>query len=453
MTDNVTPIKPNEDAAKPKASETAEAEKKASTVSVSAPQNPSQNAEIAELRKKAKAAEDKVKELNKKLAKPQIAPLARPARMKSRHWGVLASFVLSVITPLAAVILYLMIVAGDQYISKAGFTVRSQDGASATDLLGGLAQFTGAGGATASDTAILYEYIHSQEMVEAVDRELDILGHYSREWPRDWVFAIWPSATIEDLTWFWQRIVSVSYDSSTGLIEVQVTAFDPETAQAISKAIVANSQMRVNSLNEQARDDAMRYARTDLDEALEQLKAAREAMVQFRTRTRIVDPEADIQGRMGVMNNLQQQLAEALVEFDLLSGSVGVNDPRLRNAERLIGVIRTRIDQERTSFIAEEIAETGNGGESYPALISEYERLSVDRVFAEEMYRVAQTSFELARDEAARQSRYLATYINPTKAESSEYPNRWIVSAIAGIVLLMGWSIIVLVYYSVRDRR
>ncbi|WP_260107663.1 hypothetical protein [Phaeobacter inhibens] len=70
----------------------------------------------------------------------------------------------------------------------------------------------------------------------------------------------------------------------------------------------------------QARADAMRYARADLDEALERLKDARQSLTSFRTRTRIVDPEADIQGRMGVMNNLQQQLAEALIQYESSAG-------------------------------------------------------------------------------------------------------------------------------------
>lgn len=149
--------------------------------------------------------------------------------------------------------------------------------------------------------------------MEKIDQELDLRGHFSDHWPRDWAFALWPNATVEDLTWFWGRIVTIAYDSGSGLTEIQVTAYDRDMAQAITKAIVRHSQDRVNALNDQAREDAMRYARADLDEALERLKVAREELIQFRTRTRIVDPEADFQGRMGVMNNLQQQLAEALV--------------------------------------------------------------------------------------------------------------------------------------------
>lgn len=379
----------------------------------------------------------------------QVQPIARPARLRRRHWGLIFSFALFVLAPFGAVVWYLVEVAADQYPSTTGFTVRSQESGGATELLGGLAQFTG--GSVASDSDILYEFIQSHEMVQAVDAEIDLRRHYSQVWPTDWVFGLWPDATQEDLDWYWARIVGISYDSGTGLTEVTVTAFDPATAQAITTAIVRQSQDRINALNTQARDDAMRYARADLEEALAQLKAARQALTDFRTRTRIVDPASDIQGRMGVLNNLQQQLAAALVEYDLLRGTTSPTDPRVTKAQQLIDVIRERIAIERAGFTSGS-TETGGLGEDYPSLIAEFESLSVDLEYAEQTYRAALTALEVAKDDAARQSRYLATYINPTRAESSEYPQRWILGGLAGLFLLLTWSILALIYYSIRDR-
>ncbi|WP_254684167.1 sugar transporter [Phaeobacter inhibens] len=387
--------------------------------------------------------------LEAKIAETPAYPVARPAHMKTRHRGLIASFVALVLLPLMAVILYLFVIAEDQYASKAGFIVRSQESAGANELLGGLASF--AGKSTASDSDILFEFIQSQEMAEKVDARVDLRQHYSQAWPKDWVFSIWPEATLEELVWYWHRVVRISYDGGSGLTEVRVTAYDREFAQSVSRAIVEESQTRINALNEQARADAMRYAKADLDEALERLKAARLSLTQFRTRTRIVDPEADIQGRMGVMNNLQQQLAEALIELDLLRASVSPSDPRIKKAQQHIDVIRDRINIERQTFTSNN-TDTGGVGEDYPSLISEFERLTVDLEYAEESYRAALTAFEVARDDAARQSRYLATYITPTLAEEAEYPRRYILSALTGLFLLLAWAIGVLIYYSIRDR-
>ncbi len=378
-----------------------------------------------------------------------VRPLAHAARMQRRHWGLAISFAALVLAPLFLVILYLGILSVNQYGSTAGFTVRQENNTSSSDILGGLAQFTGGG--IASDGDILYAFIQSQEMVEAVDAEIDLRAHYTQNWPRDFAFALWPDATLEDLVWYWRRVVRVAYDSASGLTEVQVLAYDPQTAQAIGRAVVAESEARINALSEQAREDAMSYARADAEAALDRLRIAREALTEFRTRTRIVDPAADIQGRMGVMNNLQQQLAEALIAYDMLSGTTRENDPRLINARQRIDVIRDRIAIERQTF-ASDNTDTGAVGEDYPTLIAEYEALNVNREFAEEIYRAALMALEAARDEAARNSRYLAVYIKPTLSVSSQYPRRWVIAGLAGLFLLLVWSIGALIYYSIRDR-
>ena len=380
----------------------------------------------------------------------QVRPQAEPATMRRRHWGLLFSFVLLVLVPVASLAFYLWNVAEDQYGSTTGFTVRQEESGSASELLGGLVQF-GGGGGVGADGDILYEFIQSQEMVQAIDAKLDLRLHYSRPWPDDILFALDPEATLEDLVSYWQRIVRISYDQSSGLTELRVLAFDPDMAQRVAEEIVVESQAMINALNTQAREDAMRYARADLEESLTRLKAAREALTQFRTRTQIVDPAADIQGRMGVMNTLQQQLAEALITYDLLLDSANPGDPRLTTAERLIEVIRGRIAVERENF-ASDSTETGGAGEDYPSLIAEFESLSVDREFAEGTYRAALAALDVARANAARQSRYLASYIQPTLAQTSEFPRRFVLLGLAALFLMMAWSIGALIYYSIRDR-
>lgn len=404
---------------------------------------------LRRLRKELRTANAAVNSLQAKLDEQPNFPVARPASMKRRHWGVFISFILAVLVPFAAIVIYLWAVAEDQYVSTSGFVIRSQETTSTTGAVGGLAQLVG--GTTSSDGDVLYAFIQSQEIVEIVEREVGLRAHFSAHWPNDWVFALKPDTSLEELTDYWHRVLGIAYESGSGLIEIQASAFDPLTAQAITAAVVAASQERINVMNEQARADAMRFARTDLDEVLEQLKTAREDLTQFRTRTRIVDPLADIQSRMGVMSSLQQKLAESLVEYDLLRSSLSADDPRLTTAERTIGVIRERIEIERETFTSSN-TDTGAVGLDYPSLLAEYGRLTVDLEYAEESYRIALAAMEVARDEAARQSRYLATYIKPTRPESSTYPNRPIMAGLAGLLLILVWSIVVLIYYSIRDR-
>ena len=381
----------------------------------------------------------------------KIRPLAEPAGMRRRHWGLLASFLFLVVLPLALAGFYLFSIAQDQYSSTVGFTVRSEEGASASDLIGGLAQFAGGSG-TGTDGDVLYEFIQSQEIVERIQARVDLAGHYSQYWEEDPLFSVWPEASIEDLLWFWKRVVRISYDQSSGLTELQVLAFDPDMAQRIAKEILAESQQMINALNTAAREDAMRHALSDQEAALARLKEAREALTRYRTRTQIVDPEADIQGRMGVLNNLQQQLAQALIDHDLLTENASSADPRVTQTQLRIEVIRERIERERESFASDQPAQD-SGREDYPTLLAEYESLVVDREFAEETDRAALAAVEASQAKAARQSRYLAAYIQPTRAQSSEFPQRGMISGLLGMLLVLSWAILALIYYSIRDRR
>lgn len=376
---------------------------------------------------------------------PPIRPVARPARPRARHRGLVAGFVLMVLLPFGLVTAYLFVVARDQYASVAGFIVRTEESGSAADLLGGLAMFAPSG--AGSNGSVLHAFMQSPQIVARIDARLDLFGHYSADWLTDPVYSLWPQATIEDAVAFWRRMVRVSFDPSTGLMDIRVRARSPDMAQAIAAAIVEESERMINALNAQARRDTIAAARAELDTALARLRRAREALASFRAETRIVDPQADLQGRMGVINTLQQQLAQALIDHDLLLQITNPGDQRVLQAMRRIGVIRDRIAQERGSF-----ADAEGQPDAYPRLIARFEGLRVDQEFAEQTYRAALTALDMARANAARQSLYLATFIEPTRAERSEYPERALLSALSLGFLVLVWSVLALIYYALRDR-
>ncbi|TWI35734.1 capsular polysaccharide transport system permease protein [Paracoccus sulfuroxidans] len=385
-------------------------------------------------------------------APPQNATPIRPtvaiAQPRKRHWLLLISFIVIVVIPSILWGIYLWTRAEDQYVSSVGFSVHKEDSSPTIDLLGGLAPLAGGSGTT-SDTDILYEYIRSQDMVEKIDEKLDLRARFSRDWPQDFVFAFNPAGHIEDLTDYWQRQVRVLYDTSTQLITLRISAFSPEDAQEIAQAVFDESSDKINELSAIAREDATRLAGAELEKARLELTTTRQAMTAFRMSSLIVDPQADLAGQMGVLSGLQAQLAEALVAHDLLLENARPTDHRVTQSQQKIDALRRLIDTERGKF-----GNPGQGpeGESYAQLMAEYEKLAVDREFAEGAYRAARVNYEAATVEAQRKSRYLAAHITPKIAQSSIEPARlWLLAMVAGL-LLVGWSIMALVYYSIRDR-
>jgi len=376
-----------------------------------------------------------------------VRPPAQAAQLKKRHNGLMFSMLLIIALPVLLSSFYLTVLAQDQYASRVGFTIRQEETGTATELMGGLSSMLVGG--TPGHADLLFEYLQSQEIVEGVSQEFGLLKHYSEAWPTDPLFSLWPTATIEDLVWFWERMVRITYDKSTGLMLVEVRARDPLSAQDIAQMIVTKSERMINRLNETARSDTTRNAEADLQAALTRLRAAREQLAEFRARTQIVDPQADIQGQMGVLNNLQQQLAQALVEHDLLLESVDISDPRLRQARRRIEVVRKRISEERIMFAQQDVTVDGT---DYPRLIAQFEGLQVDQAFAEATYQAALMALDAARSNASRQNLYLAKFIQPTLAEQAQYPRAFQIIGLVFLFTILLWAVLALIYYSIRDK-
>ena len=378
---------------------------------------------------------------------PTVAPTAGPTRLRKRHTVLALSFVLMVLLPTALTAAYLWLRAADQYASTVGFSVRHEESSSALDFLGG--SFAGFSGSSSTDTDILYEFIQSQKLVADMDAKLDLKSLWAKP-ENDWMFAFDPSGSIEDLIDYWDGMVKIYYDRTAGLIEVRVLAFAAEDATLIATTLFNESSEMINDLSAIAREDAIRYSREELEDAKTRLTTARGAVLAFRNEHQLVDPSIEVESQSQLIGSLQAQLADTLIELDLLRDGVGDDDPRLAQSLRRIKVIEERIAAERTKL---GVGSDGNVSQVFADLIGEYERLVVEREFAEKTYISALATYDAALAEARRKSRYLAAYMRPTEAETSRFPERGLILGLFSLFLFLAWSIAALVGYSLKDRR
>ena len=369
-----------------------------------------------------------------------------PVSRAPRRAGPIASFVFMVILPLLAAGFYLATRAAPQFESSVGFSVRREEAPGPIDLFGG---FSGLSASGSSDADILYEFLSSQELVAAVDHALDLRTIWSRPVIEDPVFSFHPGGTVEDLVRYWSRMVRISYDSGTGILTLRVRAFEASEAQAIAGAAFAESSALINTLSAIARDDTLMEARTVLGEAEARVRTARAALTEYRARTQIVDPGADVSGQMGLLTRLQEELANELIRLDLLRTQTRETDPRIAQAEQRIAVIEARIAEERGKLGAGSAAEAGA---DYATVVAEYERLKIDVEFAEESFLAARTAYDQALAEARRQTRYLAAHIRPTRAERATAPDPIEILGLGGLFLVLVWGVAALTLASLRER-
>ena len=172
----------------------------------------------------------------------------------------------------------------------------------------------------------------------------------------------------------------------------------------------------MNQLADQAREDAVRFAREELAEAEAHLAEVRRRLADFRREHSLVDPSADVAGQSGLLNALNAELAQALVDRDVLTTYAGEGDQRVVQADRRIAAITERIEDERAT-----LGVTGVAG-TLPEVVGRYEELAVDLEFANTAYTQTLAGLAAARAEARRQSRYLAAARQPDAGDDRALP-------------------------------
>lgn len=94
----------------------------------------------------------------------------------------------------------------------------------------------GSGGAdsTTSNSYIVADYIQSQAILEELPDEIDLSAIFNRE-HADWLFRMGDDLPVEDQLSYWNSMIDVSYDSTSGVIYLEVRTFDPKDSTQIAQ--------------------------------------------------------------------------------------------------------------------------------------------------------------------------------------------------------------------------
>lgn len=404
-----------------------------------------------------------VRDANAPAAAPAPAPVIpfrkKPARIPftnkrirmrwlKAHWVSLSAAV-CIGLPIIATSVYLGFIASDRYAVDISLAVRGQDVA-AVDALGMLG-LGGQGGSLSSDSYIMIDFIRSRAMVEALSGSIDLRQDFGRD-GIDPLSRLSKDSSIEEMTEYWQKMVTASYESSTGIIRVEVTAFDPKETLDLAKAVVTASESLVNRLASESRADAVRAAEAEVAQTEQQQRMLRSAMRKFREEEQLSDPvrraafhQEMIETMKGKLATIDTQLTAAKRFLDDKAPSVVV----LRNERQAIEEQMQALEKEVGTSASD--ASPDGSGRSVASMLSTFEELTAEREFAEKSYMSALASLEHARQEADRKTRYLATYLIPSLPEEALYPERikGIILTALGAALL--WALGILVIFGIKD--
>lgn len=366
---------------------------------------------------------------------------------RSRPSKLLLSFLLCVVLPLFAAMLYYATLATDRYAARAGFAIRGIDTNAGIDGIGALTGLASTG-STTSDSYIVLSYLGSRELLEAVDLELDLRGAYSSR-DVDPLSRLDADATVEDFLKYWNRRIHTQFDPTSGIIEFEVQSLSPEHAQEIAAAVLRLTQTLVNELSANARSDALRFAREEVELQEARLRQALSTIRDFRASEQSVDPSASAALEIELIASLEARLIDVNARIAALRQTLDENAPSLTTLRRNAEALAAQIVERREAIGSEVLGDSGVSAVSQQ--LARYEELEVERSLAQQAYASALASLEQARRDADRQQRYLAIYLRPQAPESAHYPRSLRNLLILGFALVAAWGIGALMTYSVRD--
>jgi capsular polysaccharide transport system permease protein len=377
----------------------------------------------------------------------------RFAAMHLRHQVIAITFILAVLVPGALASIYMLFIAQDQYHSAASFSVRSIESSSASDVLGMFTQASS--GSTVSDSYILMDFVRSEKMVKMVDAQFNLDQVYGqRGW--DFFYALSKGSPIESKLEFWRSVVTVNFDHTSGIVDLQVKAFDPVQARKIAAFVIQESEKLVNDLSSEARKGVLESAHQEVFLAERRLLSARSALLEYRDRAQEVDPSEGAKMAAQLISSLELQLVQLNSDLATARSQMSDNSPRVRVLKNQIASLEEQIRLERSRLGSGTQSATKTGRETrsndVASRIAEYEGLETEREFAERAYSASLTSLEKARMDANNRQRYLAVFLTPTTSEWAQYPARMFNSLLVIALLLFFWSVALMGYYNIRDR-
>lgn len=351
-------------------------------------------------------------------------------------------FILLVVAPTLLSAGYFGAVAADIYVSESRFVLRSPQ----RQASGGLATLLQGGAFTRSqdDAYSIHEFALSRDALQELEKSLSIKQRLSTR-TADFIArfpAPWEDDTFESLYRHYRQHVSIDYDPVSSISVLRVRAFSAADARDINENLLQLSEQLVNTLNDRARRDLVHFASMDVKMAEEKARDAALALSAFRTRQTVFDPDKQSALQLQGIAKLQEELHALEAQVAQLR-QISPNNAQLP-------VLRGRADTLR-NVIAAETAKVAGGAASLTSKAAHFERLSLEKGFADRQLAAALSALDVARSEAQRKQLYLERLAQPNLPDQALEPRRLRATVTTMLTMAMLWAILVLLVAALRE--
>jgi len=366
-------------------------------------------------------------------------PRGRLARLRKRLDPV---FVFTVLIPTVLASLYFGVIASDVYVSESRFVVKNPQ-RQTQSTLGALLQGTGFTRAQ-DDTYSVHDYVLSRDALRELDQQLHLRKALTSE--KIDIFNRFPGLdwdeSFEAFYRYYRQHVTVDYDTVSAITVLYVRAYTAEDARNANDLLLQMGERLVNNLNNRSRQDLIQVAQKEVHAAEERAKDAAVALSAFRSGQAVFDPDRQ--------SALQLQ-GVAKIQEDLLASEAQLAQLRqLSPSNPQIAAVKNRIDTLRKSMAEQSSKVTATTG-SFTAKSSNYDRLLLEKTFAERQLATALASLESAKNEAQRKQLYLERLVQPNLPDKAAEPRRLRSVMTVFVLGMILWGVVSLIVAGIKE--
>jgi capsular polysaccharide transport system permease protein len=210
----------------------------------------------------------------------------------------------------------------------------------------------------------------------------------------------------------------------------------------MNQELLDQGELLVNRLNERGRQDLIRFAAGEMVIAEQKAKAAALALSTYRNDKNVIDPEKQSAIQLQQVAKLQDELIATKSQLAQLQ-MLARENPQIPSLQRRAQTLQTEIDA--------EVARVAGGDKSLANKAADFQRLLLEREFADRQLGSALASLEQARNEAQRKQLYLERIVQPNKPDYPLEPRR-IRGILTTLILgLIAWGILNLLVAGVKE--
>ncbi|MFC7779418.1 capsule biosynthesis protein [Pantoea sp. GCM10028869] len=326
-----------------------------------------------------------------------------------RHLGKAIIFL-----PMTLLIIYLAIFSQPRFVSESKVAIKRSDDLASNSVNFGL--LLGAiNPSSVEDALYLKEYINSPDMLAVLDKQLNFRQAFSQS-GLDFLHHLSPDETAEKFLRYYRERLSVTYDDKAGLLAIRTQGFTPDFALNFNKAVLKESERFINELSHRIARDQLTFAEKEMEKSRSRLNNSKSELLAYQNSNNVLDPEAQALAASSLVNTLMGQKIQMEAELRTLLTYLRDDAAQVVSVRNAIASMQAQIDNEKGKITAPQ-------GDKLNRMAVEFEEIRSRVTFDNELYKLALTSIEKTRVEAARKLKVLSVISSPQQPQESTFPN------------------------------